>query len=155
MLNQKSSASRKVVEQLSNKECIDLFKQKNVSVSNTNENSNLLKILFENNFKEIKKDEDYFELDVVMASQLRWEVITYLNVLESILIAYWHNVADKTIIKEQFLYLVNPRENHFVLEEFRKAAGIDDYPGIRDFVDGIKKEKESPNIGKKKTGVLN
>ena len=94
------------------------------------------------------------KLNIIKSTQLRWEIITYLNILESVFIAYRHNVADKKIIKEQFRYLVNPTENHFVLEEFRKASGEENYPGIRDFAKELLKEKSETTEGKSKTGFL-
>jgi hypothetical protein len=151
ILNQKSSAARKIVEQLDNQTCIKLNKQEKISIDKTETNLNLLKAVFE---EEINSDSDKVEIDIRKSTQLRWEIITYLNILESVLIAYRHNVADRQIIKEQFRYLVNPTENHFVLEEFRKATGEENFPGIKDFAKELKEEREQTPAGKSKTGFL-
>jgi hypothetical protein len=42
------------------------------------------------------------------SSFLRWHIIGYLNMLESILSARRHSIADRDIIKEEFKYLLEP-----------------------------------------------
>lgn len=151
VLNQKSSAARKIVEQLDKQTCVKLSKQEKFSIDKSDANIHLLKVLFGEDFK---SQNDKIEIDVAKATQLRWEIVTYLNILESVLIAYRHNVADREIIKEQFRYLVNPNENHFVLEEFRKVVGDESFPGIKDFAKELITEKGQTKEGKAKTGFL-
>ncbi len=70
----------------------------------------------------------------------RWEVVCYLNMLESILSAWHHGIADKKIIEEEFKYLIDPKDNHGLLPKFRKVAG-DSYPAITAFANHLQKEK--------------
>ncbi|ART83263.1 hypothetical protein CBP31_12055 [Oceanisphaera profunda] len=67
-------------------------------------------------------------------SEIRWAVISYLNLLETVLTAVRHNIADKEMLYEQFTYLVSPSEGHYILEDFRNAAGgSKTYPSIEAF----------------------
>lgn len=150
-LNSKSSTARKLVEMLDHQTCISLNKQEKIEIVDSEQNKNYLKIIFE---KDFEPNNSKIALDVDNSSKLRWEIITYLNTLESVFTAYRNNVADKTMLKEQFEYLVKPEENQFVLEAFRKAIGKNSYPGIRDFVDELKNDKEKKKEGKSKTGLL-
>lgn len=77
---------------------------------------------------------------------MRWEIVTYLNSLESILSAWRHNTADKEMIEEQFRYMVSPKDGHYILEKFREAAGgAHTYPSIDQFVSHLKTVRANPN----------
>ena len=84
--------------------------------------------------------------------RLRWHIITYLNLLESILVSWQYSVADREIIEQQLRFLVSPKEGKNVLEGFRIAAGSEDsFPAIEVFFNHMdnerkKKLKEKGNI---------
>jgi hypothetical protein len=83
------------------------------------------------------------------AAEIRWEVVSYLNTLETILVAWRHNVADREIITEQFGYLVSPKDGLGLLSNFRQAAGDrSTFPGISDFVEAVSKHKNPITPGK-------
>ena len=66
--------------------------------------------------------------------KLRWHTITYLNLLESILVAWQYSIVEREIIEHQFSYQVSPREGKGVLENFRKIVGSEEsYPAIAIF----------------------
>jgi hypothetical protein len=91
-----------------------------------------------------------FAVSAEAAAVIRWHILTYLNVLESILTAERHGIADSDIIREQFHYLVNPMEGHTGLKHFRTAAGGHAaYPAIADLVARLVKSSESTVAGKK------
>ncbi|WMJ75398.1 hypothetical protein RCC89_19865 [Cytophagaceae bacterium ABcell3] len=150
-LNSKSSTARKLVETFDQQQCIKLNKQETFEIEDSESNKKYFKVIFES---EPTAANSKISIDYENSSKLRWEIITYLNTLESILTAYRHNVADREILKEQFTYLVKPEENHYVLAEFRKASGDKNYPAILDFAEELKNDMNKNNNGKPKTGRL-
>lgn len=96
--------------------------------------------------------ENEFELTKEQIKKLRHLIITYLNLLESILVAWQYSIADREIIEDQFSYLVSPKEGHNVLEDFRIASGSQEsYPAIEIFCSHLESKsrerlKEKGNI---------
>ena len=131
-LNEKSSLARKFAETLDQKQSISLFKQEAFETEKTN------KRILEGYFGKEIKENGNISLSVEEVSKIRWDVISYLNLLEAVLMAWRHNIADKEMILEEFKYLVKPSEGHDVLKEFRIAAG-DTFPAIGEFVEEIER----------------
>jgi hypothetical protein len=63
-------------------------------------------------------------------SEIRWQVVRYLNILESIFAGCKHGVADEAILIEEFGFLDSPTEGHHLLKRFRDKVGPQGYPGI-------------------------
>jgi len=98
----------------------------------------------------IKDDNKEIEIPVSDCADIRWQVVSYLNNLESTLSAWRHNVADKDMIEEQYHFLVSPKDGHYLLKEFREAAGGSrHFPSIEEFVSHIQ-EKSKNKGGKNK-----
>lgn len=146
-LTQKSSLARKLVESFSDDQCQSLSNQNSFNID-----SNKKDLLIEYFGKEnITESDNLIKLNEGQSSILRWEIISYLNQLETVLIAWRHNIADKEILEEEFNYLYKPEKGHTLIEKFRIATGIDSYPGIKEFVDSLKKQAEKKTKkGKKK-----
>ena len=101
--------------------------------------------------KEQIKESKEIRLTESQVHELRREAVTYLNMLEAILSARRHHVADEDIIKEQFLDLVVLSEGRSILSEFRKAAGgVSVFPSIEEFVRERAGELDSLQQGKEK-----
>lgn len=150
-MNKRGSAARKLVETLDHEKSKSLYKQEPLKIDK--KHIGLLRAALEVEVKE--SSENDITLDETQSSELRWQVVTFLNNLESVLSAWRHNVADKEIISEQFRYLVSPTEGHYILEEFRIVAGGNHtYPAIKEFVDYINKEleKNDNSSGKRPVG---
>lgn len=82
------------------------------------------------------------KLTVEHSSEIRWQLVTYLNNLEAVLSAWHHHVADRALIEEQYRFLT--ADSNYIAEKFRKiAGGAKTYPAIYSFVDYMKK-KEHP-----------
>ena len=103
------------------------------------------------NQKQFDDKKQKIKLTESQVSKLRSEVIKYLNMLEVILSARRHHVADGDMIKEQFLSLVVPTENKYILPCLRNiAGGVNAYPSIEEFVQERKSELTSPPESKKR-----
>ncbi len=75
--------------------------------------------------------------------RLRWHIISYLNLLESILVSWQYSVAEREIIEQQLKFMVSPKEGRNVLEGFRIAAGSEDsYPAIEVFCNHMENERK-------------
>ena len=91
----------------------------------------------------------YIKLSSAQVSKLRWLTISYLNMLESILVAWQYSVADRGIIEAQFSYLFDSSNCFATLTNFRMACGGDSsYPAIEVFAANVKKDKEKCLIEK-------
>ena len=143
--NRKSSLARKYVEKFDEKQARSLINQEEIAF-NENETelcSKIRKLLSIN--MEIGKDYER-KLTMEESSELRWIIICYLNMLESVLSASFHGVADNEIIRQQFQYLYNPANGDYVLEKIRKVCpGC--YPATDSFYEEIK-QKSSNERGK-------
>lgn len=146
-MNKRGSAARKLVETLDKEKSKALFNQEPLKIDK--KHIGLLRAALEAEVEEPTGDE--ITLDESQSSELRWQVVTFLNNLESVLSAWRHNVADKEIITEQFRYLVSTTDGHYILERFRVIAGGNHtYPAIQDFVQHIKQELSEGNISGKR-----
>ena len=95
---------------------------------------------------------DQVQIETEHCHELRRGMVAYLNLLESILAARRHNVADRDMLKEQFKDLIVPEKNKTIMSELRRAAGgPSTFPSIEAFVVEITREKMTPAPGK---GVL-
>ena len=146
-LTKKSSLARKIVESFDENQCKSLFNEDEIKVPDKLQKS--LSLYFE---KEINIDSNFCIIDEGQSSVLRWEIITYLNSLEQVLISWRHNIADKSLIEEQFSYLYDTTNNHTALERFRSVAGNLNYPSINEFITYLKSEKYKIKKGKNKVG---
>jgi|SRR5882672_6675256 len=77
---------------------------------------------------------------------LRKVATNMLNKLEMIAAAWHNNIADKTIIEQEFVKVFWPRDGASVLEQFRKASGV--YPSIGRFCVHYEKQKDSSFVQK-------
>lgn len=78
-----------------------------------------------------------------LSSMMHYELVFYLNQLETVLISWQHHIADDEIIEAQFSFLLDDREGKTILENFRRASGSEKtYPAIEMFSQYLKKERE-------------
>lgn len=136
-LNQRAAASRKFSERLSSDQARALFNQDSFEVDE--KYLGLLTAALSG--KAPVPENGKIKLTEELASEIRWQIVTYLNNLEAILAAWLHNVADKQIIEEQYRFLISPSEGHYILQEFRNVAGgSHTYPAINEFVKHIREK---------------
>ena len=157
-LSRRSSLARKLVENFTftqSKQLLDqdlvtkipiIFKENILSIFPDIELQGKEGIIYSTNSDEICLSSEYSGL-------LRWEIVSYLNHLETMLSAWHHNVADQEMLEEQLTYLVSSKNNHFLLENFRQAAGDgESYPSIKVFIAYLKNKSEKETLAKIKLG---
>lgn len=143
-LKKEGALARKIVETFSAEQCREIHAQLPIIVNAKLEP--LLVQLFNTTFAPTNNQ---ITLNEAYSSELRWHVITYLNALESVLVAWQYSVVDRGIIEHQFSYLFKPSDGHEGLKHFRVAAGGgDSYPAIEIFASHIKEERRKKLIQK-------
>ncbi len=148
-LRQGSSLARKLVETFTEEQARKLEKSEALELGG--DTCEIVKSCLEGSTDSAKIEQanDKVKLNPRQTSILRWHIVCYLNTLESILMARRHGVADKEMIKEQFRYLVSPREGHYILRNYRQASGgANVYPAIEEFVRELEEESNALSRGK-------
>ena len=102
-LKKEGALARKIVETFSAEQCREIHAQLPITVNAKLEP--LLVQLFDTTFSPTNNQ---ITLNEAYSSELRWHVITYLNALESVLVAWQYSVVDRGIIEHQFSYLFKP-----------------------------------------------
>lgn len=141
-LKWEASLARKLVEKLSREETQKLYEQ--VPFSINKEHKNLVAgCLTEAEESDLVINNEKIDLTEKQSAHIGWLIISYLNLLESILVHWQHGIADNEMLKSEFQYLVNADSERFILHNFRTAKeGINNYPAIQAFVRMLKKEHE-------------
>lgn len=150
-LKEDSSLARKIAESLNEEQSRKLFNQEIVEIDSKFKPS-LMKLFGITDEKLLDENNSKVKLDEGQVSKLRWHLITYLNSLESILVAWQYSIVDREIIEHQFSYLISPEKGHSALKYFRTATGGEKtYPAIELFSRHLDEEHKS--ILKNKTKV--
>ena len=150
-LQRESSSARRFVEALDEIQTRQLYNQKSMSV-HKDLAPYVAACLRNTGFIPKPHENGTLRLDEGAVSIIRWYAIGYLNALESVMIAWYHNVADRDIISEQFNYLVDPKAGHHALDKLRKVAGgASAYPALEAFVRAYQ-ESQNPKPPKPPLG---
>ena len=166
-VKKETSSARKAVESFSFEQCQSLFNQEVFKV-NKKQHKFILEIMDKEEKKAYKKlkeqkkqekqekqatrtenkndesnDKENITLSEGEISKLRWLVLTYLNMLESILVAWQYSAANRKIIEAEFSFLFNDANGCNALSNFRKICGGPlGYPAIESFAAHIQLEKQ-------------
>ncbi len=133
------SSTHKVVEHLGNTACDAIDEMRPLIISRDHrpddrKNEKLLRISIG---KTLNISNGQISLDEDSSAIMRWHITTYLNLLESIMVAWQRGLAQPEIIEEEFRFLHSESGNRFVLSVYRDQLiakrGFDPYPAIGDF----------------------
>lgn len=144
-LKKEGALARKIVETFSAEQCRELTSQSPLAVS-----GKLKPHLHQLFSTDLEPDQNnLIHLNEAHSSELRWHVITYLNALESVLVAWQYSIVDREIIEHQFSYLFRPSDGHEGLKHFRVATGGEDsYPAIEIFASHIIEKRRAKLVQK-------
>ncbi len=88
-----------------------------------------------------KKGNSYIIDDVTLLF-IRGHIISYLNVLECVLLSWQLGIVDQGVIEEQFIFLDKKRQKEQALDTFRTIAGLGkSYPAIEKFYQHLKQKR--------------
>ena len=118
-----ASSTRKIVEHLGEPDCdsIDEMLPLNISPDYKDKDRMHEKLLKISLGKKIDvNDNNRILLDEDSVATLRWHITTYLNLLESVMVAWQRGLAEPEIIEEEFRFLRSENGNRFVLSVYRE-----------------------------------
>lgn len=145
-LEYSNSTARKFAENIDDISLKAIWNNTEFKIQNTEQNKKYLKILFP---KEKFDDKKTFEINALQSSKIRWNLISYLNVLEAILASWVNDTADRELIEEEFKYMFDHDDG--TLKRFRNlSAGS--YPCIDLFEEDMLKKSKSSLHKKYKLG---
>jgi len=142
-----SAFARKVVESLSEEQCRNLYNSEPVTIPAkfVSDTKHFLGL----NIDDTQHVNGSIIISTEQASKLRWCVTSYLNMLESILVAWQYSVVDRVIIEKEFSYLFSVEKGHAALKHFRAAAGGESsFPAIEIFANHINEVRRKSLIEK-------
>lgn len=144
-LKKEGALARKIIETFSEEQCREVLAQQPLHVPKKLEH--LITQLFCN--ETFDSDDNKIILKEAHSAELRWYALTYLNALESVLVAWQYSIVDREIIEHQFSYLFKPSDGHEGLKHFRVAAGGEDsYPAIEIFACHIREKRRKKLVEK-------
>lgn len=160
-ITRETNAAKKIVEKFNADQCRKLFLEEEFKVD-----CQLYDEIIETLNEKSEKDEKCNDckgkakekecdclvmLNRRQIKKLRWHVISYLNLIESILVSWQYSVAEREIIEQQLSFMVSPKEGRNVLEDFRIAAGAEEsYPAIEIFCNHLEGKRKKKLIEKGK-----
>ena len=145
-LERETSFAERIVETFDTEQCRKLFQKEPFKV-NEETHKELCEICCNKNVSDCNsctKDErgDY-TVSGRQLLELRWYIISYLNTLETVLIAWQQSAVDRKMIEREFAYLYSAEKGWDVLSAFRTAAGgMKAYPVIDQFILQLKTNEE-------------
>ena len=153
-LKRATSTAEKIVERFSKEQCRNLYLEKPFKV-NGEIKQMLCSICGMAETEECsvckKNTSDLYEISGKQLLELRWHIISYLNTLETVLVAWQQGTVDKKIVEHEFSYLYDDEKGWDVLSHFRAAAGGDKaYPVISEFCETLKENQKNQNKIKSK-----
>jgi len=153
-ITKEMNSVKKIVEKFDGEQCRKLFIEEEFEV-NCNIYDDIMEAINEKSDKKEKNDKcaecdgddadcrKKISLGKKHIRKLRWNTISYLNLLESILVAWQYSIVDREIIEHQFSFQVSPKDGKRVLDNFRKIAGAEDsYPAIEIFCSNLEQQRK-------------
>ena len=158
-ITRETNAAKKIVEKFNKEQCRKLFLEEEFKVD-----CQLYDEIIETLNEKSEKDEKCSncqgkskekECDCLVMlnrrqiKKIRWHVVSYLNLIESILVSWQYSVAEREIIEQQLSFMVSPKEGRNVLEDFRIAAGAEEtYPAIEIFCNHLERKRKNKLVEK-------
>lgn len=135
-LDKTNSAARKFAETLSDENLQSISNGEKFEIPDTEKNRTYISVLFEKqNTNEEKnktnssevKDKQNILITAAQSTEIRWKLITYLNILENVVSAWKYNIVDRNLIEAEFKYMFDHKDG--ALKRFREIQ-VDAYPCI-------------------------
>ena len=143
-LRRSASDTRRLVETLDEKQARALYKFEELSLQSDLED--LVRSCLAQSGLPITPKSQTITLSKSAVTEIRWQAMEYLNLLESALLAGHYGIADKEMMESEFAYLVDDTEGRNAMELFRKVCGGPQaFPCIEAFVTKIRQQASAPS----------
>lgn len=150
----RASVSKKFAETLSPENSKSLFNTEPFNVPATSKKIVAACLAGVVDEKEFRIEGETLYLGIREVAEIRWQVISYLNLLEAVLVAWRHNTADREILEEEFSPLVKDVYEKPLLGLFREATGgLSGWPAVEEFVNYVLPKTKPPKPGKPSIAV--
>ena len=140
-LREETNVAEAIVQQLSFEDCQHLYKREPFEMK-----ENLFHMLSEICPEPLQKTQDG---QCIVQGEglniLRWHVMSYLNILETTLLAWKLGIVERDEIEQQFSFLCDDTQGRDFLTNMRKAA--DGYPIIEEFMKKLIENKKAAEYG--------
>lgn len=123
-LDKNNSTARKLAENLSEDNLLAIWHCEEFEMLYTSKNLQYFTVLF-GGLKNKKKEN--IHVSAQQATEIRWQLISYLNALENVVAAWKYNIVDRRLIEAEFKYMFDHKGG--ALKKFREIM-IDAYPCI-------------------------
>lgn len=123
-LDKNNSTARKLAESLSEENLLSIYHCEEFEIPATPKNKQYFSALFEENNKKYKGS---IHISAQQSSEIRWQLISYLNALENVVAAWKYNIVDRKLVEAEFKYMFDHKGG--ALKKFREIM-IDAYPCI-------------------------
>lgn len=151
-LDKTNSTARKFAETLSDENLQSISNGEQFEIPATDKNRTYISVLFEKkqstNNEENKSSEEnnnqQIKITAAQSTEIRWKLITYLNILENVVSAWKYNIVDRDLIETEFKYMFDHKDG--ALKRFREIQ-VDAYPCI-DLFELEMKNKYTAKISK-------
>jgi hypothetical protein len=135
------AAASRLVDRLDVNTCSRIEKREEAAISKEHFKELLACFTADTTFRE---DGNCYLLTTQQSAEVRGLVVTYLNLLETILCAWLYSSVDRELIEKQFGYLRKRHDGRNMMQNFRAALGIEHHPATEAFekhLDEVNRQK--------------
>lgn len=141
-LRKESRLAEKIVAKFDKEQCKALYNYNSLSV-NKNSFNLICQLCSEKSDSckkcQVDKKTKMYIIDNIPETELRGYVVSYLNNLEIVAIAWQQAIVDRKMLEQQFSFLYNASNDKSALETYREIAGNGhSYPVLKLFYEKIK-----------------
>lgn len=143
-IKEETIVAKAVVEKLNPEQCRNLYNRTEFKIDR--ELYSMLREICDN--PRVEAEDDECRVHGELLNILRWHVISYLNILETTLLSWKLEIANREIIENEFRFLHDSTQGRDCIKHFRDATG-NSYPVIEEFLtELIENEKARMNRSK-------
>lgn len=129
-LDKNNSTARKLAENLSEENLLSIYHCEGFTLPYSEKNAQYCIVLFGKDNSDLDKsitNKEDISISSQQATEIRWQLISYLNDLENVVVAWKYNIVDRNLIEAEFKYMFDHKGG--ALKKFREIM-VDAYPCI-------------------------
>lgn len=134
--------ARELVEYFNDRQCKDFWNLEPFKIDEKHRYLVVGSLNYETDAPELNTENGTIRLTQHQLSILRSLVSAYLNLLETVIGAWRHNVADREMIENEFSHLISPKDRDFPLRNLLVATGK--FPSIKEFSEYLSQKQRKP-----------
>jgi hypothetical protein len=140
-----TSSVTRLIESLDLAQCDAIAKLTKLTLSLDSKHHlvNILQLRFDDIEAKLEtmRDGDKYVIEGHYLIYIRHIGVRYLNMLESVLVAWSMNIADQPLIEKEFSYLFDESQSRTAMKNFRTRLGLGAFPAIERFIEVLAQAK--------------